>query len=423
MLPGSHPALISPPLPEVTHLPSAVLLADAFSEFIATSSRLEASYRELQGEVYSLGVELGERNTALSASLAQNQAMRLALEQVVDSMPCGVMVVDSAGSISMSNAETARLLELDAITAAHGQPATLREVACHSGLNFDALFAADITDASQEFSIQTPAGKRWLEIRNRSLFLQANREGKPDQSILILRDITAQKRAEQDREAARNAMAAAEVTAILAHEIRNPLASLELFAELIEHDDVRRDEWISNLRAGIRSLSATVDNVLSFQSSGAAKLVSVVLAVVVEDAIEFIRPLAEQVGIVFEWRGRNSKLRVNGVESALRQVMLNLFANAIRHTPTGGKVTVSLQGDRAGRAILKCSDTGSGIRRDQIGRVFERGFSGNGDSSGLGLAVCERIMQQHGGRISVSSGARSGACFRLDFPALERVVA
>ncbi|MDQ2926137.1 MAG: ATP-binding protein [Acidobacteriota bacterium] len=420
MLPGSHLALISAPLAAETHPPSAALLADAFSEFIATSSRLEASYRELQSEVYGLGVELAERNAALNASLAQNEAMRLALEQVVDSMPCGVMVVDNAGSISMSNAETSRLLELD---AAHSKPATLREIAVRSGLSLGMFFAEDATDTSQEFSVHSTAGARCLEIRNRRLFHQPNREGKPDQTILILRDITAQKRAEHDREAARNAMAAAEVTAILAHEIRNPLASLELFAELIEHDGARRSEWISNLRAGIRSLSATVDNVLSFQISGPAKLVLVALAGVVGDAIEFVRPLAEQAGIVFEWRGRDSKLCVNGAESALRQVMLNLFANAIRHTPAGGKVTVSLRGDSAGRAIVRCSDTGCGIRRDQIGRVFERGFSGNGDSSGLGLAVCERIMRQHGGRISVSNRAHSGVCFRLDFPALERVAA
>jgi signal transduction histidine kinase len=66
--------------------------------------------------------------------------------------------------------------------------------------------------------------------------------------------------------------------------------------------------------------------------------------------------------------------------------------------------------------IVEFSDTGCGIRPDQIDRVFEPGFSGSGDTTGLGLAVCDRIMKQHGGRISATSGMLSGAIFTLNFP-------
>ena len=80
---------------------SAVLLAGEFSEFIAAASRLEISYRELQQEVSELGLELSARNAALNTSLAENERMRLALQQIVDSMPCGVLVLDRHGNISM----------------------------------------------------------------------------------------------------------------------------------------------------------------------------------------------------------------------------------------------------------------------------------------------------------------------------------
>jgi signal transduction histidine kinase len=97
----------------------------------------------------------------------------------------------------------------------------------------------------------------------------------------------AQKRVEQEREAAQNAIALAELTTVLAHEIRNPLASLELFAELIENDGERRAEWVSNLRAGIRSLSATANNVLSFHGSGSLKLAPIALSSLIGNAIQF----------------------------------------------------------------------------------------------------------------------------------------
>ena len=110
MLPSSHVAPINKLGPETLHSPQ--LLADAFSEFISASSQLEASYRDLQQEVAHLGLELAERNAALSSSLAENDRMRAALQQMIDSMPCGVLVLDTAEAIVMINPEGRRLLKL-----------------------------------------------------------------------------------------------------------------------------------------------------------------------------------------------------------------------------------------------------------------------------------------------------------------------
>jgi two-component system sensor histidine kinase FlrB len=457
MLPSSHPAPIKVSLAEKTsfariHEPdgwiqsdsgchrrdsnddsemqarSATLLAGEFSEFIAAASRLENSYRELQDEVSELGLELSERNAALNASLAENERMRLALEQIVDSMPCGVLVLDGHGKISMINPESRRLLGLDQAQFAAGSQATLQQISAISGANLEAFYKSALRDDTElEFCIRQTSGKRWLEARNRRIFQKSGQGDEVDQTILILRDVTAQKRAEQEREAGRKAMALAEITTILAHEIRNPLASLELFAGLIEEDEAGRGEWISNLRAGIRSLSGTVNNVLSFHGSGSLKLVPVSLAALIGRAIQFVQPIAKQAEVSLEWLVEHDQVEVMGNESGLQQLVLNLVSNAIHHTPAGGCVTVTLRSQqRAGQCenggtesehvMVEFSDTGCGIRPDQIGHVFEPGFSGRGDTSGLGLAVCERIMKQHGGTISASNIVNSGAQFTLLFP-------
>ncbi len=407
---------------------SALLLAGEFSEFIAAASKLESSYRALQEEVSQLGQELSERNAALNTSLAENERMRLALQQIVDSMPCGVLVLDCDGQISTINPECRRLLGLDEAQFDTASTTTLRQISAWSGVNLDGWYAdASTSDAEQEFCIRGTEGKRWVEVRNRRLFRASGKPGVLDKTILILRDITAQKRAEREREAGRKAMALAEITTTLAHEIRNPLASLELFAELIENDDERRGEWISHLRAGIRSLSGTVNNVLSFHGSGSLALTPVSLSGVIGNALQFVQPLADQAAVSLEWLGGHDEMQVMGNASALQQVVLNLVSNAIRHTPAGGNVIVSLRpgdsgakenknGSDSEQLIAEFSDTGCGIRPDQIDRIFEPGFSGRGDSSGLGLAVCERIMKQHGGRISATNCAHSGARFTLHFP-------
>ena len=113
-----------------------------------------------------------------------------------------------------------------------------------------------------------------------------------------------------------------------------------------------------------------------------------------------------------------------GNDSALQQVALNLIANAIRHTPAGGSVSVSLRAEHGtargeNHVIVEFSDTGCGIRPDQMERIFEPGFSGNGDTSGLGLAVCARIMKQHGGQICVANRIDRGARFALSLPLLQ----
>ncbi len=408
-----------------TQARSAVLLASAFTEFIAASSRLEKSYRQLQEEVSELRVELSARNVALSTSLAENERMRLDLEQIVDSMPCGVLVLDQEGEISMINPESRRLLGLTGSHFREGSKSTLRQISALSGVNLESFCANDISDdAGQEFCVREPSGKRWLEARNRPLFLGAGRDGKPERTILILRDTTAQRRAEQERGAAREAMVLAEITTILAHEIRNPLASLELFAELIENDEDQRAQWISNLRVGIRTLSGTVNNVLSFHGSGSLKLAPVSLSVLIANAVQFVKPLAQQATVSLECFCDQRRNQVMGNESALQQVVFNLISNAIRHTPAGGSVTITLRSEPAAakvesHVIVEFSDTGCGIRPDQMEHIFEPGFSGNGDTSGLGLAVCARIMRQHGGRIGVSNRPYGGARFELSLPLLQ----
>jgi two-component system sensor histidine kinase FlrB len=433
MLPASHAAPINHLPADSLHSPR--LLADAFSEFISASSLLEASYRDLQREVAQLGCELAERNAALTRSLAENDRMRAALQQMIDSMPCGVLVIDAAGAIVMINPEGRRLLDLG-----DARVKSLRELSRISQVDFASLAPpaptrASSADLDHEVCIASPAGKRWLAIGNRILSGAAPGqapagERTPLQSIWILRDITAGKQAEQEREAARNATALAEISTILAHEIRNPLASLELFAGLLAEDRAadagETQQWISHLRAGIRTLSGTVNNVLSMNSGGRPHLAPLNLSSCVKEGVDFVQPIAQQAGVSLSFLDADSDLSggeliIDGNEDAIRQIVLNLICNAIRHTRAGGAVTVSTRAiarDRRRLAGVEIADTGCGIAPEMMEHLFEAGFSANGDTPGLGLAVCRRLMHQHGGEIRVASRLNVGTTFQLEFPTL-----
>lgn len=405
-------------------LHSPKLLTDAFTEFISVSSLLEDAYRDLQHEVAHLGIELAERNTALTRSLAANDEMRAALQQIIDSMPCGVLVLDIAENIVTINPEGRALLLLGS-----AEVKDLRDVCAISRINLESLVEDLGRETNRELCIGSTTGDRWLAISNRRLSLEAvghtsENQRMPLRSIWILRDVTAAKQAEQEREAARSAVALAEISAILAHEIRNPLASMELFAGLIAEDcedSGQPAQWVSHLRAGIRLLSATVNNVLSIHGGSHSHLVPVNLSTCMQDGVEFVRPIAEQAGVNLSFLAGERPLKIQGDENLLRQILLNLICNAIRHTAPGGNVAVSTRGLvqlGAVRALVDVTDTGCGIPAHLLDHVFDPGFSGRGDTPGLGLAVCKRLMISHGGEIRVTSQVNCGSTFELEFPAL-----
>jgi two-component system sensor histidine kinase FlrB len=345
--------------------------------------------------------------------------MRATLQQMIDSMPCGVVVLDAAGTVVMINPEGRRLLVLGS-----AQAKTLRELSVAGSVDFEGLTRLGSGAQGDELCVQTECGKRWLAVGRRELDCAA-REHEPSSSplrtIWTLRDVTSNKVAEQEREAARRAVTLSEISSILAHEIRNPLASLELFAGLIAEDGCANPQWIAHLRAGIRTLSGTVNNVLSLNGEANRRFETLDLVACVRDGVEFVEPIAEQANVMLRFHTRLTNLRVRGNCDGIRQIILNLICNAIRHTTAGGNVDVTLFREddvEPGRAKVEVKDTGCGISAQQIERLFEAGFSGSGETPGLGLTVCKRLMEQHGGTIRVSSCFNHGSSFVLEFPTI-----
>ena len=394
-----------------------VLLAEAFSEFISASARLELSYRDLQAEVAELSLALCERNQALSDSLSENRTIGLTLERILDAMPCGVLVVTSDGDVRLLNPEAARLLALSA-----AQMPSLASIKTKTGL--DLQFGAKNSGgdgSEQELSFEAPDGRRWIAVRQVSLpFAKTNAAygSRSAETVLVLRDISSRKRMEKEREAARDAVALAQVSALLAHEIRNPLASLELFAGLIADIPERRDEWVSHLRAGIRSLSGTVNNVLALHGGAAPPRERLELRTETTLAVNFLGPLAQQADVSLVLEEMHGELWVRANKSAFHQILLNLCSNALRHTAAGGTVRVVCHAATVerGSICVSVNDNGSGIPHEHLSSLFKSGFSGSGVTPGLGLAVCERLMHQHGGNISVESSLGHGSTFTLEFP-------
>jgi signal transduction histidine kinase len=164
-----------------------------------------------------------------------------------------------------------------------------------------------------------------------------------------------------------------------------------------------------------------VNNVLSLNGEVKPHLVRVALAACVRSGVEFVQPIAEQAGVEISFFAADGALSILGNEDAIRQIVLNLSCNAVRHTAAGGRIhvsTKSVESQGTLRAVVEVADSGCGIPPDAIEHIFDAGFSATGETPGLGLAVCKRLMTQHGGEIGVASRINEGTTFQLEFPTI-----
>jgi len=403
--------------------PAQTPLNEAFAAFISAANRLEHSHWQLHDEVAQLRMQLEERNCALAASLAENERMRVLLREILDALPCGVAVLDSKGEeVVLLNPEARQLLGIAQKKLAWDDiPERVRNLV--KGLSWQTLKEGD----EQDFCVEEPGGKRWLTVRASGMGKQgveAPGEAASQRVILIFRDTTAHKQAEQERESSRQMMALAEMATVLAHEIRNPLGSLELLTGLLASDSSLSDDsrqWVQSLRAGVRSLSVTVNNVLQYYSLGSPKLTPLRLGEVLKSGVEFVRPLAQQAGVKLLVNLTLAEAEIAGDANSLQQLLLNLICNALRHTTADGKITVSAKletRDTARIAVVEFTDNGSGIRSQDLEHIFEPGFTTARQSPGLGLTICQRILEQHQGTITAQSEPGKGTTFRMEFPVL-----
>jgi signal transduction histidine kinase len=234
------------------------------------------------------------------------------------------------------------------------------------------------------------------------------------------------------------------MSALLAHEIRNPLGSLELFAGLLAESNLEGESrrWIEHVQAGLRTLSATVNNVLHLHNAPEAELAPTDAGQLLDWAYDFLLPLARQARVEMQIINGLRGVRIQADRHRLEQVLLNLALNAFRFMPGGGWLSIrgidygslelenstsvssgqddqnqdGSQNQNNAGVEISLRDTGPGIAKEDLGRIFAAGFSTRPGSSGLGLAVCRRILEQHAGSITAESRLGYGATFRLRFP-------
>ena len=211
----------------------------------------------------------------------------------------------------------------------------------------------------------------------------------------------------------------------VSHEFKTPLAILKMHAGTFSrsNDAEQKQAW--------RIMDATLDRLMRLvggfldmakQGPGGSDSAHgrVELDALVRDICEDCAILAEDKGVALRWSG-HEPVSVFGNADQLREVVMNLLSNALRHTPQGGSISLDVRAVD-GVAEVSVADTGSGIAEENLGRIFERFYRVEGGrpedgGSGIGLYLCQQIARNHGGTITAESIPGKGSRFMLKLPA------
>jgi two-component system phosphate regulon sensor histidine kinase PhoR len=218
-----------------------------------------------------------------------------------------------------------------------------------------------------------------------------------------------------------------ELVGNISHELRTPLAGIKAIVETLQ------DGAVSNKKVArdfLSSIDTEVDRMMQMvmeltelsrieSGRGDLELEMVNLNSLIEDVIERFKPQAERKGVALSANLFIGLPLVQADKDRIYQVITNLVHNAIKFTPRNGKVNISAELSQ-NSVLVKVSDTGIGISKEDLPRIFERFYKTDkaraGEGAGLGLAIAKHVIQAHGGNIWVESKEDRGSTFFFDLP-------
>ncbi len=358
-----------------------------------------------------LTAELGERVDQMQAATARMDSERERLAAILSSMTEGVIAIDQDERILLANEASYAAMDSDPETAV-GRP--LRELVRNVQIH-DYVRAILTGEFQEPIECEVTRTNRIVTVKADVIGPDA-----PKGAVLTIHDISELRRLERIRR---------EFVANVSHELKTPLTVIQACADTLAEgaleDPVAAQKFLGRIDEQSSRLAELINDMLDLgrieASTEVLEMEPVDLEQIVRECVSQRERIAaaNQIGLTVELSTEPFSLDTDA--TSIRTLVGNLTDNAIKYTPAGGSVTLEL--DRtADAAIIRVKDTGIGIEREHIKRIFQRFYrvdsarSRASGGSGLGLAICKHLAQQLKGEIDVESKPGTGSTFTVRLP-------
>lgn len=347
---------------------------------------------------------------------------RKLLETVLNTVKDGVLVIDAEGTIEYSNNAAHGLIglkeESEATLWKHAPG--LRESIDVEGLNH----LGEGTLITREFELMYPERR----IIRFYLSRMSDDQSDKDRYVIVLNDVTEDRLSTKEKLENERISSIFMLAAGVAHELGNPLNSINIHLQLVERelskfrnkiDGSKIVDSITVCHNEVKRLDGIIHNFLNAIRPRMPELYDLSILEVLDEVLGFLAQELEDLAIKVEIQLNNEIPTIKGDRNLIKQALFNVIKNAMEAMDNGGELRISTQTNDE-FLTLKIKDTGVGIESDKIGGIFDAFTSTKDSGHGLGMMVVQRIMRDHGGQVGVDSQAGEGTTISLSFPLSSR---
>ncbi len=391
----------------------AVGTGDEIGRLALSFNRMARSLKEYTDNLRRAGAEIEARAETIQKLMSYT-------EDILASIPAGVITVDPDGRVTVANTAARKLLAQVGTAEMIGQDyrAALSSAPALVELFEDAL-ARGITRRGHETNVAVDGTPVTLVASSCVLL---DRHEKPLGVALTFEDVTELRELERQVHETAKLAAVGELSAGLAHEIRNPLGAIKACSQFLE-DRLPEDESLARfariLVREVDRLDQLVERLLGFARPRESDMQYMDVHEALDRMIALVSLKARQSGVQIVRRYQRDLPRIFADPEKLQQVFLNIMLNAMDAMPQGGILGVTsalCRAEQGARVRIDFRDTGVGIPREQLERVFVPFFTTRERGTGLGLAIARQVISEHGGEITVESEPGVGTAFSVSLP-------
>jgi two-component system phosphate regulon sensor histidine kinase PhoR len=370
-----------------------------------------------KSEISKISIALNQMAKKLSELFKQLSREKNQLQAVLSAMSEGVMVVSREGRVIIINSALKKMFNLkeDPTQKPYWEILRNRELT----KLVESVLAKWMPDSREIF---------YLYPDEKHYFANVIPLDSPDKEVIVVMfDITDFKRLEKIK---------ADFIANVSHELRTPLTAIKGYTETLEEEAYespedqkhflkiikRHTDRLINIVSDLLVLSEVESRDSLSRENAANDLEETNINELIKSSLDALRSKAQEKGIEVSYRSDNDAYKIKANRFLLEQMFINLIDNAVKYTPENGKVDVRVKKEDS-QILTEISDTGIGIPKEHLPRIFERFYrvdktrSRNLGGTGLGLSIVKHIVIMHGGRIEVQSEEGRGSKFSIHLPA------